>query len=144
MIASFSEIHKDRDRDKKIELDAIVAKSLPDFASVNKQIFTYIYENIFLSIDSMSGHLDIMGEMYSENSTMLERYWLNSDGTLSGEMQLHDPENFSRPPLQRTRWARANPDAVPAVGECDVDSFFRQIYRDGLMQEYINRSDRRF
>jgi type I restriction enzyme M protein len=66
MMASFKEINKDADRDKKIELDPIIGKLLPDTASVNKQIFTYIYENIFLSIDSMSGHLDIMGEMYSE------------------------------------------------------------------------------
>ncbi|WP_445712059.1 HsdM family class I SAM-dependent methyltransferase [Flavobacterium sp.] len=66
MMASFKEINKDSDRDKKIELDTIIGKLLPDLASVNKQIFTYIYENIFLSIDSMSGHLDIMGEMYSE------------------------------------------------------------------------------
>lgn len=66
MMASFKEINKDIDRDKKIELDTIIGKLLPDMASVNKQIFTYIYENIFLSIDSMSGHLDIMGEMYSE------------------------------------------------------------------------------
>ena len=66
MMASFREINKDGDRDKKIELDTIIGKLLPDMASVNKQIFTYIYENIFLSIDSMSGHLDIMGEMYSE------------------------------------------------------------------------------
>jgi type I restriction enzyme M protein len=66
MMSSFKEINKDIDRDKKIELDTIIGKLLPDLASVNKQIFTYIYENIFLSIDSMSGHLDIMGEMYSE------------------------------------------------------------------------------
>lgn len=66
MMASFKEINKDTDRDKKIELDTIIGKLLSDTASVNKQIFTYIYENIFLSIDSMSGHLDIMGEMYSE------------------------------------------------------------------------------
>ncbi len=66
MMASFREINKDTDRDKKIDLDIIIGKLLPGAASVNKQIFTYIYENIFLSIDSMSGHLDIMGEMYSE------------------------------------------------------------------------------
>ena len=66
MMASFKEINKDSDRDKKIELDPIIEKLLPDLASINKQIFTFIYENIFLSIDSMSGHLDIMGEMYSE------------------------------------------------------------------------------
>ncbi len=66
MMSSFKEISKDTDRDKKTELDKIVAKLLPENASINKQIFTYIYENIFLSIESMSGHLDIMGEMYSE------------------------------------------------------------------------------
>lgn len=66
MMASFKEINKDTDRDTKTELDTIIGKLLPENASVNKQIFTYIYENIFLSIDSMSGHLDIMGEMYSE------------------------------------------------------------------------------
>lgn len=66
MMSSFNEINKDTDRDKKTQLDDIVSKLLPGLASVNKQIFTYIYQNIFFSIDSMSGHLDIMGEMYSE------------------------------------------------------------------------------
>ena len=66
MMSSFKEINKDSDRDKNIKLDDIVAKLLDKNCSVNKQVFTYIYENIFRSIDSMSGHLDIMGEMYSE------------------------------------------------------------------------------
>ena len=75
---------------------------------------------------------------------MLERYWLSDDGTLSSVMELHDPEHFARPPLQRTRWARQSQDTVPITAACDVDSFFRQIYLDDLMQEYIDRSDRRF
>ena len=66
MMSSFKEINKDSDRDKNIKLDDIVAKLLDKNCSVNKQVFTYIYENIFRSIDSMSGQLDIMGEMYSE------------------------------------------------------------------------------
>lgn len=66
MMASFKEINKDTDRDTKTDLDSIVSTLLSELSSVNKQIFTYIYQNIFLSIDSMSGHLDIMGEMYSE------------------------------------------------------------------------------
>lgn len=66
MMKSFTEINKDHDRDKITALDDIVAELLEKEASVTKQIFTYIFENIFLSIDSMSGHLDIMGEMYSE------------------------------------------------------------------------------
>ena len=66
MMASFKEISKDAQRDEITELDKEVAKLLKGKTSVNKQIFTYIYNNIFLSIDAMAGHIDIMGEMYSE------------------------------------------------------------------------------
>lgn len=66
MLASFSEISKDAQRDEKVKLDKEVAKLIDGDASSNKQIFTFIYNNIFLSIDAMVGHLDIMGEMYSE------------------------------------------------------------------------------
>lgn len=66
MLASFSEISKDVQRDEKTALDKEVSKLINGDASTNKQIFTFIYHNIFLSIDAMAGHLDIMGEMYSE------------------------------------------------------------------------------
>jgi len=66
MLASFSEISKDSDRDKETILDKEISDILDKNASANKQIFSYIYYNIYLSIDSMVGHLDIMGEMYSE------------------------------------------------------------------------------
>jgi len=66
MMSSFNEIAKDIQRDELIELDKEVSKLLKDKSSVNKQIFTYIYNNIFLSIDAMARHIDIMGEMYSE------------------------------------------------------------------------------
>lgn len=66
MMKSFGEISKDSQRDEITELDKLVSKLLRKDASVNKQIFTYIFNNIYLSIDSLAGHLDIMGEMYSE------------------------------------------------------------------------------
>lgn len=66
MLASFSEISKDAQRDELSPVDKEVAKRINGQASSNKQIFTFIYHNIFLSIDAMAGHLDIMGEMYSE------------------------------------------------------------------------------
>lgn len=66
MLSSFSEISKDSQRDEPTNLDNLVAKLLDKEASTNKQIFTYIFNNIFMSIDAMAGHLDIMGEMYSE------------------------------------------------------------------------------
>lgn len=67
MLASFSEISKDSQRDELTELDKEVSKLIDGRASINKQIFTFIYYNIFLSIDAIAGHLDIMGEMYSES-----------------------------------------------------------------------------
>lgn len=67
MLSSFNEIAKDSDRDKPTTLDKEVAKFIFDEkVSANKQIFTFIYEYIFKSIDGMAGTLDIMGEMYSE------------------------------------------------------------------------------
>lgn len=66
MLASFSEISKDAQRDEPTALDKEISKYINGNASSNKQIFTFIYHNIYLSIDAMAGHLDIMGEMYSE------------------------------------------------------------------------------
>ena len=66
MLSSFSEISKDNQRDEATELDKEVSIFLDRNASINKQVFTFIYEYIFKSIDSMAGYIDIMGEMYSE------------------------------------------------------------------------------
>lgn len=78
MLDSFREIKKDTDRnkipkiythkagEKKNPNDNIVAHLLPSPSSINKQIFAYIYTHIYSEIDGISGHLDIMGEMYSE------------------------------------------------------------------------------
>lgn len=66
MMKSFGEISKDSQRDELTDVDKLVGKYLDKETSTNKQIFTYIFNNIYLSIDSIAGHLDIMGEMYSE------------------------------------------------------------------------------
>jgi hypothetical protein len=60
MLASFSEISKDTQRDEMSELDKEVAKFLSSRSSINKQIFTFIYYTIYTRIDSFKGHLDIM------------------------------------------------------------------------------------
>lgn len=66
MLSSFKEISKDSQRDEVTDNDKEVAKFINGKSSVNKQIFTFIYEYIFKSIDGLGGHIDIMGEMYSE------------------------------------------------------------------------------
>ena len=70
MIASFAEISKDDDRDVphafEMERPKELGKLLPGKSSVTKRIFTFIYEFVYRAIDGTAGHLDIMGEMYSE------------------------------------------------------------------------------
>jgi hypothetical protein len=86
---------------------------------------------------------DFNGEPISENAQTVERYRLSDDGNrLSLILTLHDPENYERPPLRRRVWTRQD-DAVIYPFECDPDSFFRQLYNEGRMQEYIDRTPRR-
>ena len=78
MLDSFNEIRKDGDRDKipknftykegekKNPNHKIIAHILKEPSSINKQIFAYIYTYIYKEIDGLNGHLDIMGECYSE------------------------------------------------------------------------------
>ncbi|HGO5824602.1 TPA: class I SAM-dependent DNA methyltransferase [Mannheimia haemolytica] len=66
MLDSFAQISKDAQRDEPTALDKAVSTLLRDESSTNKQIFTYIYENIYSAIDGFGGHIDIMGELYSE------------------------------------------------------------------------------
>jgi hypothetical protein len=83
---------------------------------------------------------DFNGEPISENAQIVERYRLSDEGNrLSMVMTLHDPENYERAPIRRRVWTR-NDDAVIYPFECDPDSFFRQLYNEGRMQEYIDRT----
>jgi hypothetical protein len=86
---------------------------------------------------------DFNGEPISENARTVERYRLSDNGNrLSLVLTLHDPENYLRPPIRRRVWTRQD-DAVIYPFECDPDSFFRQLYNEGRMQEYIDRTPRR-
>jgi hypothetical protein len=55
---------------------------------------------------------------------------------------MHDPENYNRPPIRRRAWDK-NDEALIFPFECDPDSFFRQLYNEGRMQEYIDRAHMR-
>ena len=65
MLASFDRIKIDPDRDKPIELSLLVAKEINDNASITRQIFQYVYDNVFTKITGTAGQLDILGDMYS-------------------------------------------------------------------------------
>ena len=65
MLASFDRIAIDVDRDKLVELSPIVSKNIKGDASITRQVFQYVYDNVFTKITGTAGHLDIIGEMYS-------------------------------------------------------------------------------
>jgi len=65
MLASFDRISIDADRDKPTELSPLVSANIKGQASVTRQIFQYVYDNVFTKITGTAGHLDIIGEMYS-------------------------------------------------------------------------------
>lgn len=86
---------------------------------------------------------DFNGEPVSEDTRILERYYLSDEGRqLNLIMTMHDPTNYRRPPLRRRAWER-NDDADVLPFECDPDSFFRQLHDEGRMQEYIDRAHMR-
>ena len=74
----------------------------------------------------------------------MERYWIDDEGHLAAVLTLHDPENYNEPPLKRARWRPANEGEVRFPSLCDPDSFYRELYDDGLMDEYWQRSHRRY
>ncbi len=86
---------------------------------------------------------DFRGEPISENARLEEVYTLSEDGqTLTAVITLHDPENYKRPPVRRRMWTR-NPETEIFPYECDPDSFYRQMYNEGLLDMYFERSRRR-
>ena len=69
MINAFTRISINALRDKKKQKHKLVEKLLKEESSVNKQIFTYIYENIYKEINILnknSKFYDVMGELYNE------------------------------------------------------------------------------
>ena len=70
MIDSFSVIAKDPDQSIEQPLskaaEKLIGKVTGSKASPIKQIFTYLFEYVYREIGDTVGHLDILGEMYSE------------------------------------------------------------------------------
>ncbi len=86
---------------------------------------------------------DFNGEPVGENTRVIERYFLTNDGKrLNMIMEQHDPDNYHRPAIRRRAWDKDD-SAMILPFECDPDSFYRQLFDEGRMQEYIDRSYRR-
>ena len=86
---------------------------------------------------------DFRGEPISEGARMHERYSVSDNGnTLSAVITLHDPSNYKVAPIRRRKWVR-NPDTEIYPYECDPDSFYRQMHRQGKLDMYFERAQRR-
>ena len=86
---------------------------------------------------------DFNGEPVGDETRIVERYFLSNNGDrLNLVMHMHDEQNYLRPPIRRRAWDRDN-EALIFPFECDPDSFFRQLYGEGRMQEYIDRAHMR-
>lgn len=86
---------------------------------------------------------DFRGEPVSDGARMHERYSLSEDGgTLSAVITLIDPKNYRVAPIRRRQWQRS-PETVIYPYECDPDSFYRQMYNEGKLDMYFERSERR-
>lgn len=86
---------------------------------------------------------DFNGEPVGDETRIVERYFLTDDGDrLNLVMHMYDTKNYRRPPIRRRAWDRDS-QALLFPFECDPDSFFRQLYGEGRMQEYIDRAHMR-
>jgi hypothetical protein len=86
-----------------------------------------------------------MGDPVGENARVVERFWLDEkNDQLVGVLTLYDSENYNEPPMKHARWRRAPKDEIRFPSLCDPDSFYRELYDDGMMEEYWKRASRRY
>ena len=101
-------------------------------------------KDLIIETQRIEGNVrDFRGEPVSDGARMEERYSLSEDGqTLSAVIRLIDPDNYKVAPIRRRQWKRS-PDTVIYPYECDPDSFYRQMYNEGKLDMYFERSKRR-
>ena len=85
-----------------------------------------------------------MGDPISEEAVVIERYSIDDNGRLIGVLTLHDPRNYKQPMIKRVRWRKENDTRVRFPSLCDPDSFYQELHDDELLEEYWERSNRRY
>jgi len=83
------------------------------------------------------------GQPVSADAQTVEHFYFDDRGYLHGDMWLHDPVNYTRPPqLRRVYDQDFNPTVVTKV-DCDPYSFFRALALEGQLQEFWDRAEYR-
>jgi hypothetical protein len=90
-----------------------------------------------------AGYVDLAGQPLSENSRVVERMSLSTDGnTLRSELTLHDSANYRRPITRHRSWRR-EPDLAILEYDCDPYPFFRGLEIEGALEQYWQRMRQR-
>jgi hypothetical protein len=87
--------------------------------------------------------MSTMGQPISADATTVEHFYFDTEGYLHGDMWLHDPVNYTRPPYLLRTYARSPAQTVVTKFDCDPYSFFRSLALDGKLEEFWSRADRR-
>ncbi len=87
--------------------------------------------------------MSTMGQPVSGDASTIEHFYFDADGYLHGDMWLHDPKNYTRPPYLLRTYAKSPAESVITKFDCDPYSFFRSLALDGKMEQFWNRSDHR-
>jgi len=83
---------------------------------------------------------DFNGGNILENIQIVERFTMSDGGSrLNMVLTLYDPENYLKPPIRRRALVLKN-DTILYPYECDPDSFFRQLYNEKRMEEFIKET----
>lgn len=83
------------------------------------------------------------GQPVSGDARVVEQFYLDDRGYLHGDMWLHDPVNYTRPPFLRKTFDRDfRPTVITEFG-CDPYSFFRELELEGRLEEFFGRTSER-
>jgi hypothetical protein len=83
------------------------------------------------------------GQPVSADAYTIEHFRYDEQGYLYANMWVHDPVNFSRPPLLRRVYDQDFSPSVITKIDCDPYSFFRALALEGELEEFWSRSARR-
>ena len=98
-------------------------------------------ETLVVTTDQLNpAFMSSRGQPVSADAYTVEHFYFDDKGYLHGDMWVHDPVNYTRPPhLRRVYDQNFNPAVITKV-DCDPYSFFRAMALEGQLQEFWERA----
>jgi hypothetical protein len=85
-------------------------------------------------------YMSTRGQPVSADAYTIEHFYFDDKGYLHGDMWLHDPANYTRPPYLRRVYDRDFSPSVITKVDCDPYSFFRALYLEGELETLWQRA----